>query len=67
MEWDEGKKRADELLASKDSVHKYADRLTELAVALGFDGWLVSLPISYICPISMCRFMLHLSSSLIFI
>lgn len=46
MEWDEGKKLADELLASKDSVHKYADRLTELAVALGFDGWLINMEVT---------------------
>lgn len=42
MEWDEGKKLADKLLSTKDSAHMYAERLTELAVALGFDGWLVS-------------------------
>lgn len=48
MEWDEGKIRADKLLASKDSLRMYADRLTELAVALGFDGWLVSLHMSFL-------------------
>lgn len=48
MEWDEGKINAGKLLASKDSLRMYADRLTELAVALGFDGWLVSLLISYV-------------------
>ncbi|KAH6762823.1 Glycosyl hydrolase family 85 [Perilla frutescens var. hirtella] len=46
MEWDEGKKRADTLLASKDSVHMYADRLTELAVSLGFDGWLINMEVN---------------------
>ena len=30
------------LLASKESARMYADRLAELAKALGFDGWLVS-------------------------
>lgn len=51
MEWEEGKKRADKLLASKDSVRMYADRLVELAVSLGFDGWLVSLHISYVLSV----------------
>ncbi|XP_047983700.1 cytosolic endo-beta-N-acetylglucosaminidase 1-like isoform X1 [Salvia hispanica] len=46
MEWDEGKIRADNLLASKDSVRMYADRLTELAVALGFDGWLINMEVN---------------------
>lgn len=59
MEWDEGKIRADNLLASKDSVRMYADRLTELAVALGFDGWLVSLHISYVLSqLAFSRFIL---------
>ncbi|KAK6135751.1 hypothetical protein DH2020_030531 [Rehmannia glutinosa] len=44
MEWDEGKKRADKLLSTKDSAQMYAERLTELAVALGFDGWLEDFP-----------------------
>lgn len=48
MEWGEGKTRADKLLLTKDSCKMYAERLTELAVALGFDGWLVSFRISYI-------------------
>lgn len=38
-----GKDVRDTLLASKDSAEMYAGRLTELAVALGFDGWLVLL------------------------
>ncbi|XP_057784667.1 cytosolic endo-beta-N-acetylglucosaminidase 1 isoform X2 [Salvia miltiorrhiza] len=46
MEWDEGKIRADKLLASKDSLRMYADRLTELAVALGFDGWLLNMEVT---------------------
>lgn len=40
-EWDEGKIIASKLLETKESAHMYAERLTELAVALGFDGWLV--------------------------
>lgn len=42
MEWDEGKIMANKLLLSKESAQMYAERLTELATALGFDGWLVS-------------------------
>lgn len=42
MEWDEGKKLAEKLLLTKESAHMYAERLTELAVALDFDGWLVN-------------------------
>ena len=30
------------VLATKESARVYADRLAELAKALGFDGWLVS-------------------------
>ncbi|KAK4385292.1 Cytosolic endo-beta-N-acetylglucosaminidase 1 [Sesamum angolense] len=44
MEWEEGRKRADKLLSTKDSAQMYAERLTELAVALGFDGWLKDFP-----------------------
>lgn len=40
-EWDEGKATCKELLATKESAQMYADRLAELAAALGFDGWLV--------------------------
>ncbi|XP_039038812.1 cytosolic endo-beta-N-acetylglucosaminidase 1-like [Hibiscus syriacus] len=32
-----------EMLSTKESAHKYAERLTELAVALGFDGWLLNI------------------------
>lgn len=42
-EWDEGRVICDRLLSTKESAHLYAERLTELAVALGFDGWLVCL------------------------
>lgn len=43
VEWDEGRVACDTLLSSKESSQMYAERLTELASALGFDGWLVSL------------------------
>lgn len=41
-EWDEGKATCKEMLATKESAQMYAERLAELATALGFDGWLVS-------------------------
>ncbi|KAL0321815.1 UNVERIFIED_CONTAM: Cytosolic endo-beta-N-acetylglucosaminidase 1 [Sesamum calycinum] len=46
MEWEEGRKRADKLLSTKDSAQMYAERLTELAVALGFDGWLINMEVN---------------------
>jgi len=42
MEWDEGKLLANKLLSSQKSAQMYAEQLSELAAALGFDGWLVS-------------------------
>ncbi|KAL5732959.1 hypothetical protein ACOSQ2_032651 [Xanthoceras sorbifolium] len=44
-EWDEGRETANELLSTKESAHMYAERLTELAVALGFDGWLLNMEV----------------------
>ncbi|XP_039135920.1 LOW QUALITY PROTEIN: cytosolic endo-beta-N-acetylglucosaminidase 1 [Dioscorea cayenensis subsp. rotundata] len=44
-EWDGGKGIWD-LLASKDSAHMYAERLAELAKALGFDGWLLNIEVN---------------------
>lgn len=41
-EWDEGRATSDALLSTKESAQMYAQRLAELAVNLGFDGWLVS-------------------------
>ncbi|KAG5558046.1 hypothetical protein RHGRI_008075 [Rhododendron griersonianum] len=43
-EWDEGRVHANKLLATKESARMYAERLTELASALGFDGWLEDYP-----------------------
>lgn len=40
-EWDEGRAICNVLLSTKESAQLYAELLTELAVALGFDGWLV--------------------------
>ncbi|GAB4827640.1 hypothetical protein Ancab_034525 [Ancistrocladus abbreviatus] len=41
-EWDEGRLACNTLLSTKESVQMYAERLAELAVALGFDGWLLN-------------------------
>ena len=40
-EWDKGAEVCREMLATEASAQMYADRLTELAATLGFDGWLV--------------------------
>lgn len=42
-EWDEGRIISDKLLSSMEYARMCAERLTELATALGFDGWLVTL------------------------
>ncbi|KAK8552901.1 hypothetical protein V6N13_055679 [Hibiscus sabdariffa] len=34
-----------EMLSTTESAHKYAERLAELAVALGFDGWLLNIEV----------------------
>ncbi|WOL14807.1 cytosolic endo-beta-N-acetylglucosaminidase 1-like [Canna indica] len=44
-EWDEGRAICDTLLMTKESSHMYAERLTELATSLGFDGWLVNIEV----------------------
>ncbi|KAF3433352.1 hypothetical protein FNV43_RR24454 [Rhamnella rubrinervis] len=44
-EWEEGRVICNTLLSSKESSQMYAERLTELAVALGFDGWLINMEI----------------------
>ncbi|PSS33281.1 Cytosolic endo-beta-N-acetylglucosaminidase [Actinidia chinensis var. chinensis] len=44
-EWNEGRVNANKLLATKESTHMYAERLTELATALGFDGWLINMEV----------------------
>ncbi|KAA8539540.1 hypothetical protein F0562_026232 [Nyssa sinensis] len=44
-EWDEGRVIANALLSTKESAQMYAERLTELAVALGFDGWLINMEV----------------------
>jgi hypothetical protein len=42
-EWEKGAEICREMFATEDSAHMYAERLAELAAALGFDGWLVVL------------------------
>lgn len=43
IEWEKGAEICKTLLAMKESAQMYAEKLAELASALGFDGWLVSL------------------------
>ncbi|KAH9605106.1 hypothetical protein KSS87_022593 [Heliosperma pusillum] len=43
-EWDEGKLVCEKLLSTKEYAQTCAERLTELATALGFDGWLEDNP-----------------------
>ncbi|KAK8978375.1 hypothetical protein V6N11_028378 [Hibiscus sabdariffa] len=45
-EGDEGTTVCNKLLSTKESAHKYAERLAELAVALGFDGWLLNMEVN---------------------
>lgn len=45
-EWDEGRIISNKMLSSKEYSRMCAERLTELAIALGFDGWLVSFSLS---------------------
>nr|CAD1828842.1 unnamed protein product [Ananas comosus var. bracteatus] len=45
-EWDAGKVVCETLLATKSAARMYAERLAELASALGFDGWLINLEVN---------------------
>ncbi|RWR81306.1 cytosolic endo-beta-N-acetylglucosaminidase 1-like protein [Cinnamomum micranthum f. kanehirae] len=45
VEWDAGTAIANILLSTKESARTYAERLTELAVTLGFDGWLINMEV----------------------
>ncbi|CAN0909820.1 Cytosolic endo-beta-N-acetylglucosaminidase 1 [Linum grandiflorum] len=44
-EWDEGRIISNKLLKTEDSARLYAERLAELAAALGFDGWLLNMEV----------------------
>ncbi|KAK1409381.1 hypothetical protein QVD17_35907 [Tagetes erecta] len=46
VEWDEGRVIAEQFLATTEVAKMYAERLSELAVALGFDGWLINMEVS---------------------
>ncbi|PON99445.1 Glycoside hydrolase [Trema orientale] len=46
VEWDAGRAIADKLLATEESSKMCVERLTELAVALGFDGLLLNMEVS---------------------
>ncbi|XP_012086781.1 cytosolic endo-beta-N-acetylglucosaminidase 1 isoform X1 [Jatropha curcas] len=45
-EWDEGRRICNIMLETEESARIYAERLAELAVALGFDGWLINMEIN---------------------
>ncbi|XP_059456645.1 cytosolic endo-beta-N-acetylglucosaminidase 1 [Corylus avellana] len=45
-EWDEGRVISNKLLSTKESARMYAERLRDLAVALGFDGWLINMEVN---------------------
>ncbi|KAI6670183.1 hypothetical protein NL676_005068 [Syzygium grande] len=44
-EWEEGRLTCNKLLSTKDSARIYAERLAELAAAMGFDGWLINMEV----------------------
>ncbi|XP_066366217.1 cytosolic endo-beta-N-acetylglucosaminidase 1-like isoform X3 [Miscanthus floridulus] len=44
-EWDKGVEVCKEMLATDASAKMYAERLTELAHTLGFDGWLINIEV----------------------
>ncbi|GMH04183.1 hypothetical protein Nepgr_006022 [Nepenthes gracilis] len=44
-EWNEGRTVCNTLLLTKESAHMYAELLAELAVILGFDGWLLNMEV----------------------
>ncbi|XP_059666788.1 cytosolic endo-beta-N-acetylglucosaminidase 1-like isoform X2 [Cornus florida] len=66
VEWDEGRVIADKLLSTKESAQMYAERLTELAVALGFDGWLLNMEVGLdVGQIpNLKEFIIHLTSTM---
>ncbi|MQM01842.1 hypothetical protein Taro_034600 [Colocasia esculenta] len=52
-EWDKGKDICKTLLASNEFARLYAERLAELAAALGFDGWLRSIDVELYLQINI--------------
>ncbi|KAL8051368.1 hypothetical protein ABFX02_06G143700 [Erythranthe guttata] len=66
MEGEDGDKQATKLLATKTSAQMYAERLTELAVAMGFDGWLINMEVDLVraqVPV-LEEFVSHLSQTM---
>ncbi|KAL9351893.1 hypothetical protein Peur_054573 [Populus x canadensis] len=47
-EWDEGRLICNKFLATKESAQMYAERLAELAIDLGFDGWLINMEVNLV-------------------
>lgn len=42
-EWDDGKKRCHQIIESEDSYKAFADKLVEITLHYGMDGWLVNI------------------------
>ncbi|XP_072959807.1 cytosolic endo-beta-N-acetylglucosaminidase 1 [Typha angustifolia] len=65
-EWDEGKVACETLLSTKDSARMYAERLAELAFALGFDGWLINVEVKLGIQLigNLKEFVHHLSQTM---
>ncbi|XP_030540409.1 cytosolic endo-beta-N-acetylglucosaminidase 1 [Rhodamnia argentea] len=65
-EWEEGRLACNKLLSTKDSARMYAERLAQLAAALGFDGWLINMEVDLKLeqiPI-MLEFVSHLTQTM---
>ncbi|KAL5568833.1 hypothetical protein UlMin_025408 [Ulmus minor] len=65
-ESEEGRVICDTLLSTKESSQLYAERLTELAVALGFDGWLINIEVKLdlVQIPNLIEFISHLTQSM---
>ncbi|XP_076916765.1 cytosolic endo-beta-N-acetylglucosaminidase 1-like [Bidens hawaiensis] len=64
VEWDKGRVVAGQFLATAEVAKMYAERLAELAYALGFDGWLINMEVDLDAkkiPI-LIEFVKHLTS-----
>ncbi|XP_052185322.1 cytosolic endo-beta-N-acetylglucosaminidase 1 [Diospyros lotus] len=65
-EWDEGRVIAAKLVSTKENAQMYAERLAELAIALGFDGWLLNMEVSFdvgLIP-NLKEFVSHLTNTM---
>ncbi|XP_039838871.1 cytosolic endo-beta-N-acetylglucosaminidase 1-like isoform X2 [Panicum virgatum] len=65
-EWDKGAEVCKEMLATEASAQMYAERLTELATALGFDGWLINIEVKLDAQFidNMKEFVNHLTKTM---